>query len=163
MILLNIFDIKETMAHLLIRESFDVFLLEKVSITTFAKMEIQGRRNSEWFEQDETEAVLPDHLYWKEAKPFCYSYIKGKKTPAFFTVSLKLTEKEAQAVLPDSSLFQIMKEKQTDVLLHFRYEKDNLSIVSGTFSQTFMMDKSVEFAWDSEVKTILKKLGVGFE
>ena len=163
MILLNIFDIKETMAHLLIRESFDVFLLEKVSITTFAKMEIQGRRNGEWFERDDTEAEFPDHLYWKEAKPFCYSYITGKKTPAFFTVSLKLTENEAQAVIPDSSLFQMMREQQTDVLLHFRYEKDVLSVVSGTSSQTFTMDKSVEFAWDSEVKSMLKKLGIGFE
>ena len=57
----------------------------------------------------------------------------------------------------------MMREQQTDVLLHFRYEKDVLSVVSGTSSQTFTMDKSVEFAWDSEVKSMLKKLGIGFE
>lgn len=163
MILLNIFDIKETMAQLLLRDSFDSFLLEEVSITTFAKMEIKGRRNREWFEQDEAEKELPDRLYWKEVKPFCYSYIKGKKTPAFFTVSLKLTEKEAAAVCFDASLVRIMKEQQTDVLLHFRYEKEALLVVSGTAAHTFTMDKSVEFAWDSEVKVMLKKLGIGFE
>lgn len=163
MILLNIFDIKEMMAYLLLRDSFDGFLLEEVSITTFAKMEIKGRRNREWFEREETEAELPDHLYWKEAKPFCYSYIKGKKTPAFFTISLKLTGKEAQEVLSDSSLHRMMLEQQTDVMLHFRYEKDTLSVVSGTSAHTFTMDKSVEFAWDSEVRAILKKLKIGFE
>ena len=57
----------------------------------------------------------------------------------------------------------MMREQQTDVLLHFRYEKDVLSVVSGTSSQTFTMDKSVEFAWDSEVKSMLKELGIGFE
>ena len=56
-----------------------------------------------------------------------------------------------------------MKEQQTDVLLHFRYEKDELSVITGTSAYTFTMDRRVEFAWDSAVKDIMKKLGIGYE
>ena len=163
MILLKIFDVKEMMAHLLLRESFDTFLLEEANITKIAKMEIKGRRNREWFDWEEGMPELPGHLYWKEAKPFCYNYIKGKKTPAIFTISLKLTEKEAQVYAIDASLAKAMKEQQTDVLLHFRYEKDELSVITGTSAYTFTMDRRVEFAWDSAVKDIMKKLGIGYE
>lgn len=41
MILLNIFDIKDMMAHLLLAESFDSYLLEEAAVTTFAKMEMK--------------------------------------------------------------------------------------------------------------------------
>ena len=60
MILLKIFDLNEMMAHLLLRESFDTFLLEEANITTFAKMEIKGRRNREWFDWEEG---MPEILY----------------------------------------------------------------------------------------------------
>lgn len=163
MILLNIFDIKDTMAHLLLKESFDAYLLEEACVTTFAKMEMKGRRNQEWYDLEKEESKLPEHLYWREVKPFIYAYIKGKRTPSFFTISLKLTENEVQSVFEGQELYQMMKVQQTDVLLHFRFEKGKLSVITGTSSRMFTMDKSVEFAWDNAVRVFFKKLGVGYE
>ena len=97
MILLNIFDIKDMMAHLLLAESFDSYLLEEAAVTTFAKMEMKGRRNMEWYDLEEQRESLPDHLYWKEAKPVIYAYIKGKRTPHSFhslRASSRLTRKK---------------------------------------------------------------------
>ena len=39
MILLNIFDVKDMMTHLLLAESFDEYFLEEAVVTTFAKMD----------------------------------------------------------------------------------------------------------------------------
>lgn len=163
MILLNIFDIKDTMAHLLLKESFDVCLLEEACVTTFATMEIQGRRNMEWYDLENEESKLLEHLYWREVKPFIYTYIKGKRTPSFFAISLKLTENEVQSVFEEQELYRMMKAQQTDVLLHFRFEKGKLSVITGISSRIFTMDKSIEFAWDNAVREFFKKLGVGYE
>lgn len=163
MILLNIFDVKDTMAHLLLQKSFDGYLLEEACVTTFAKMELKGRRNQEWYEEQQGEEKLPQQIYWGEAKPFLYTYIKGKKTPASFSVSLKLTFREAESISAGQELCQMMRAQQTDVLLHFRFERGKLSVITGTASHDFRMDKSVEFAWDSAVRGIFKGLGVGYE
>lgn len=163
MILLNIFDIKDMMAHLLLAESFDGYLLEEASVTTFAKIEIQGRRNKEWYELERGEKDLPDHLYWKEVKPVIYAYIKGKKTPHSFAISLKLTDEEAARLLGSQSAQQMILAQGMKLLLHFRFEKGKLSVVSGTSYQNFSMDKTGEFAWDSGVKNLLRQLKISYE
>lgn len=43
MLSLKINDIKITMAHLLLRETFDEFLLEESKVVTFAMFEINGK------------------------------------------------------------------------------------------------------------------------
>lgn len=163
MILLNIFDVKDMMAHLLLAESFDHYLLEEAAVTTFAKMEITGRRNKEWYDLEEDLEPLPDHLYWKEVKPVIYAYIKGKKTPHSFSISLKMTDEEADRLLGGGRAGQTILEQGMKFLLHFRFEKERLSIVTGTFYQNFTMDKRGEFAWDSGVKKLLGQLKISYE
>lgn len=163
MILLNIFDVKETMTHLLLRESFDEYLLEEVSVTTVATLKIQGRRNAAWYDEQEEAQTLPDHLYWKEIKGFVFSYIKGKKTPTSFTITLKLTADIFTKIMPQSDLAQLLRKQNTEVLLQFRFEKGKLSVVTGTASSVFTMDKSVSIAWDQVVKDIFKGLHIGYE
>ena len=53
MLSLKINDIKITMAHLLLRETFDEFLLEESKVVTFAMFEINGKRNLNWYDDDE--------------------------------------------------------------------------------------------------------------
>ena len=163
MILLNIFDVKETMSHLLLRESFDEYLLEEVSVTTVAALKIQGRRNAAWYDEKEEAQALPDHLYWKEVKGFIFSYIKGKKTPTSFTVTLKLTAEEMAGIMPQADLAQLLQKQSTQVMLQFRFEKGKLSVVTGTVSSVFTMDKSVSIAWDNVVKDIFKGFHIGYE
>ena len=46
MLSLKINDIKITMAHLLLKETFDEFLLEHSKVVTFAAFEINGKRKT---------------------------------------------------------------------------------------------------------------------
>jgi len=163
MILLKIFDVKDMMAHLLLAQSFDDYLLEEAAVTTFAKMEIMGRRNKEWYDLEENPEILPDHLYWKEVKPVIYAYIKGKKTPYSFSISLKAADEEAYRILGGGRADRMIAWQGMKFLLHFRFEKGTLSIVTGTFFQNFTMDKRGEFAWDSGVKKLLGQLKISYE
>lgn len=163
MIVLKILDIKDMMAHLLLAESFDEYFLEEVSVTTFARLELQGRRNKEWYDMEKGEKSPPKLLYWKEAKPLIYSYIKGKRTPHSFMVSLKAAEEEVSRRLGDALAALFVKEQGMECLLHFRFEKGNLFVVTGTSFQNFTMDKRGEAAWDNSVKGLLQQMKISFE
>ncbi len=160
MILIKIFDIKETMAWLLIKDGFDRLLLEEAHVMTFAKLSMGGRRNLEWYDGEERERYpdMPEHIYWKEAKPTLFSYIKGKKTPSQFQISLRLTREEAVRRLGER-----MAGQDVDFLLHFRFENGNLSAVTGCSYRVFTMDKQAEFAWDGVAQDMLRELQIGFE
>lgn len=161
MILLKIFDIKDTMAHLLLKESFDGCFLEEAQVTTVAKMNLSGRRNPRWYDEDAKQ--YPDLLYWREARPFVFDYIKGKKTPSFFVISLKIPYEEAVKLIDDKTLLQEVQTQQTELLLHFRFEKDNLSVVTGTSQKEFTMDKRAEIAWDMAVPALFKRMHITYE
>ena len=68
MLSLKINDIKITMAHLLLRETFDEFLLEESKVVTFAMFEINGKRNLNWYDDDEKE----NHFYTGERQGIFY-------------------------------------------------------------------------------------------
>ena len=163
MIVLKIFDVKDMMSHLLIEESFDGYFLEEVSVTTYANLELQGKRNKAWYDMEKGEKSLPDLLYWKEAKPLIYSYIKGKRTPHSFMISLKLAEEEIIRLLGNQLFALFVEEQGMECLLHFRFEKGNLFVVTGTSYRNFTMDKRGEFAWDNGVKELLRQMKISFE
>lgn len=162
MILLKIFDVKDLMAALLLSECFDHYILEEVAVTTFAKMKIDGRRNKEWYDTME-EADLTEQLYWKEVKPIVFSYIKGKKTPHSFSISLKLPETLARKLIGEPLSAQMIDASGLKLLLHIRFEKGILSVITGTSYESFVMDKRADFAWDSGVKILLRQLKISFE
>lgn len=160
MILLQIFDIKDTMTWLLMKDGFDRLLLEEAQVTTFARLTFEGRRNMAWYDREEREggSGLPEYIYWKEAKPLLFSYIKGKKTPSYFQISLRLPREEAVRRMGEQAAMQ-----DVDFLMHFRFEQGKLSLVTGCSYHTFTMDKQAEFAWDAEVQRMLRELHIGFE
>lgn len=162
MILLKIFDVKDLMAALLLSEYFDSYILEEASVTTFAKMEISGRRNKEWYDSEE-EAVLTEQLSWKEVRPVIFSYIKGKKTPHSFSISLKLPEPLARNVLGEALAAQMMDAAGLKLLIRFRFEKGGLSVITGTSYESFVMDKRADFAWDNGIKMLLRQMKISFE
>ena len=163
MIVLKIFDVKDIMAHLLLEESFDGYFLEEVSVTTYAKLKLQGKRNKAWYDMEKGEKSPPELLYWKEAKPLIYSYIKGKKTPHSFLISLKLAEEEISRLLGNQLFAFFVEEQGMECLLHFRFEKGNLFVVTGTSYRNFTMDKRGELAWDNGVKGLLQQMKIPFE
>ena len=158
MILLKIFDIKSTMADLLLKEEFDQFYLEEAKVVTFAKLELSGIRNMNFYDSAEKETGLSERICWKEAKPVIYSYIKGKKTPSSFRITLRAPESIAAGILEKGG-----RQGMAEYLLHFRFESEELSVVTGCSYHAFTMEKAEEFAWDQAVKEYFKRRKISFE
>lgn len=162
MILLEISDIKNAMAHLLARNSFDSFYMERAEIMTFAAMSLSGRRNIVWYDSDETDDGNPlsDWVRWEEIKPVVFSYIKGNRTPSSMKISLKADADMSEKILTESGGYRKYQEQQPGLLLHFRYEQDRLHVVTGISYPQFTMDKQMEFTWDEAVCQYFKQLGI---
>lgn len=97
MLSLKINDIKITMAHLLLRETFDEFLLEESKVVTFAMFEINGKRNLNWYDDDRKRKSIVRTFNTGERQGIFYLIIiKGKKTPEYMKFSLKASHKAAE-------------------------------------------------------------------
>ncbi len=164
MISLKISDIKSAMAHLLVRDSFDSFYLDDAEITTFVNLSLRGRRNMAWYDSDEQDMIgsLSELVRWLEMKPIIFSYIKGDKTPTIMKITLKADSQWAWRWLKAGGVAGQYLEMKPELLLHFRYEQNQLYVVTGISYLQFTMDKQIEFAWDEVVRQYFKQLGIAF-
>lgn len=148
--LIKINDIKLTMSMLLLKDTFDGFFLEEAEALTYAKLVLNGRRNKNWNESEED--CSTELIRWSEARHIFFEYIKGKKTPDVFKVSLKADEETTKIFLKDSGFYERYLEEKPELHLQLRYEKGELCVVTGIYSSSFTLDKAVENAWDKAVE-----------
>lgn len=162
MILLEISDIKLAMAHLLIRDSFDLFYLDSAELTTFATMSLRGRRNFAWYDSDERREnhSLSEWVRWSEVKTTVFSYIKGTKTPDAMKIILKADAGWARSELAKQGLEAQYQRQHPELIINFRYEKETLSVVTGISYTEFTMDKQIEYAWDDIISHYFSLLGI---
>ena len=152
MIALNVQDVKDFMARLLISEEFDSFWLCEASITTFSTFQIDGTLRPEFFDTEEAEA----HCLWQEVKPYCFSIIKGKKTPLSFKIVFQLSRQASeQLLLKNASSWSI--NDIYGLYLNLQYDGTSLICTTGTSMKLFSMDKSLDLIWDEAVITFFKK------
>ena len=68
--------------------------MAEASITTFNTFSIDGMLNKDFFDTD-TQDILTQkgqvYSLWKDLKPFCFSVIRGKRTPLHFKIIFQLT------------------------------------------------------------------------
>ncbi len=161
------FQITETrnfMARLLGTDCFDGFLLESASIASSVTYAIDGRCNRDFYTKEEWSDPLArpfDFVPWQELRPLIFSMIKGKRPPVSFQFVLHLMPRYLPGILrqADASL----SEKQVRALvLTIRYENGAASLVTGTSFTTFVMDKSLDCAWDKAMRRFLQKKGIAF-
>ncbi len=170
--LIKVTDIRITMSMLLLKDAFDAFLLEEAEVLTYAKLLINGRRNKNWYagetlsdmqDKDITDSITgnyTDLIRWKEAKNVFFGYIKGKKTPDLFKVSLKADSTMAEILLKDGGFYGKYLQEKPELHLQLRYENNGLCIVTGIYNSNFSMDKSVGNAWDEAVVNWLHQNGI---
>lgn len=157
--LIKINDIKLTMSLLLLKDTFDGFFLEEAEVLTYAKLVLNGRRNKNWHDEDgeNTSDVCTELVRWKEVKHIFFEYIKGKKVPDIFKVSLKADSKIAEMLLKDSGFYKKYTDEKPELHLQLRYEKGELCAITGIYCKNFTLDKTVENAWDNAVVNWLIK------
>ena len=87
MLALKITDQKDFTNKLFLGDTFDLFWLNQAEITTSNLFTIDGRLQTEFFDNDQQEFLSSSHRtysLWKEVKPICYSIIRGKRAPLSF-------------------------------------------------------------------------------
>ena len=95
-------------------------------------------------------------------REFCFSLIKGKKTPLGFHFVFSLAPKNITRLIEQKELTLNPSDVQ-GLYLNLRYDGIHLSCVTGTSFKSFTMDKTLEHEWDEMVKRFFLKKEIDFE
>ena len=159
MIAFSLTSIKGFMSQLLLSETFDSFSFIEAEIVTFNTFHIDGLIQKDFFD---TGADLPEYSPWKNVREYCFSIIKGRRTPLSFRFVFSLSRKSIEQLVLRSSP-AVRPEDVQGLYLNIHYDGRQLSCVTGTSFQTFTMDKSLEHAWDEMVEKFFLRKGIDAE
>lgn len=132
------------MSSLLKRDLFDHLEVREVTLHTFYKLHIDGKRNMDFYLEDEIEG-LSEYISWSEMKDYVFELIKGKKSPTYLKVVLSTTQHQTQDISLDASTF----------FLNIVYKDEAIQCTTGTAYTTFTLDKTPEKAWDDQMTQFL--------
>jgi hypothetical protein len=152
-------DTKTCMSELLLKETFDSFLLIEGTITTYNQFHIDGYLQKDFFSEDN----LPTEQYssWKQLREFCLSIIKGARTPLDFKFILSLP-KETVMELYHNASFTFPSDAIQGLYLNFSYNGEYLQCITGVSFHTFILDKSLEQLWDKYTLQLFEQWGISF-
>lgn len=163
MIALKLNSTKNFMTHLLLSDTFDNFLFIEGEVVTFNTFTIDGYVQKAFYAQEETqEEPIPEYSSWKSIREFCFSIIKGKRTPLSFKFIFSLSPENIARLIEQRGL-ELPPSDVQGLYLNIRFENGGLTCVTGTSLKVFSMDKSLEQAWDAMVQKFFDKKGIEFE
>ena len=164
MIALSIIDVKDFMNQLLIGEVFDRSFLVEASVTTFNTFTIDGRLQQDFFDTDTVamhKSNSIEYSLWRDVKPYCFSVIRGRRTPLNFRIVLQLSHKQTQQILnpsfPDGSV------PDCRFCLNLQYRNDSLLCTTGVSYTSFCLDKRPEHLWDEIIRKFLSGQHIAFQ
>lgn len=164
MLSFKIKNVKQFMGSFLASETFDSFLVEEASISTYNTFQIDGRQNRDFYTREEWEdkEIRPyDFTEWKKLRPICYSLIRGHRTPSAFKFVLHLMPDHVASILQKGDT-DITPQQIKAFVLTVRYDETGLTLVTGTSFHTFIPDKSADELWDKAMARFLDKKGVEY-
>lgn len=159
MIAMQIQDIKDFMSKLLLGDAFNSFWLSEVSVTTSVSFTIDGLLHPDFFDTQEGEQLSQEertYALWGDIKPFCFSIMKGKKTPLHFKIVFLLSRKNTKKLLSGSSL-PFSLEDVYGLFVNFQYDGSRLVCTTGSSLKTFSLDKSLDRVWDEMIQKFFKQ------
>lgn len=165
MIALQMLDIKDFMSKLLIGNAFDPFWLSEASITTSVTYTLDGALHPDFFDTEEKEALDAEgrtYALWRDLKPFCFSIMKGKKTPLHFKIVFLLSQKNVEKLLRDHPT-GLTKEEIFGLFVNFQYDGTYLTCTTGTSIKTFTLDKTLEHVWDELIQKFFRQQKIPYE
>ena len=80
--------IKDFTSHLFLKDTFDSFCFIEGEIITFNTFRIDGYIQKDFFD---TDAQLPEYSFWKNLREYCFTLIRGKRTPLGFRFVFSLS------------------------------------------------------------------------
>ena len=160
-------DTKKCMSELLLRETFDTFLFIEGEITTFNTFSIDGYIHPEFYgsEAQESQAepvTASGYSTWDQVREFCFSIIRGKRTPLDFKLIFSLPEQRIRGLIDEKKL-DFQPESVQGLYLNFRYDGTKLTCTTGTSLHIFTLDKSLEHGFDQWVREFFTGKGIEWE
>lgn len=156
MLALKITDVKYFMNKLLIGEVFDRFSLVEASVTTFNTFTINGKLHYDFFDTD-TKAAFEEnsteYSLWHDVKPYCFSIIRGRRTPLNFRIVFELSHDQTQSLLKNEQ--HIADIPVQSFYLNIRYKNQSLLCTTGVSYTSFSPDKRLEHLWDDSMTVFL--------
>ncbi len=160
MIALRLISVKDFMSHLLLAETFDNFHFIEGEIVTFNTFSIDGYIQKSFFQEEKED--IPAYSTWKQIREYCYSLIKGKKTPLSFKFIFSLSPDAISRFIVQNNLDYQAAEIQ-GMYLNIRYDGNILQCITGISLKTFTMDKSLEQCWDKMVQKFLSQKQIAYD
>lgn len=155
----------DSCGELFIGEVFDKFCLTEASITTFNTFSIDGRLLKDFFDTDSLNKITEHgrtHSLWKDIRPFCWSVIRGKRTPLSFKIVLHLSRSGVEAAVRNTDM-GISSEQIDGLFLNLQFKNNSLLCTTGLSLRTFSMDKRPEQLWDDMILHFLDQNQILFE
>ena len=165
MIALQVQDIKNFMSKLLIGTDFDAFWLSEATVTTSITYTLDGLLHPDFFDTQEAELLQAEgreYTLWKDIKPFCFSIMKGKKTPLHFKIVFLLSRKNVEKLLQDHPL-GLTTEDIFGLFVNFQYDGTHLTCTTGTSLKTFTLDKTLDHVWDDLIQKFFKQQKIPYQ
>lgn len=116
------------MAQLLLSETFDHFSFIEGEIVTFNTFKIDGFIQKDFFD---TEEEPPQYSYWENLREYCFSIIRGKRTPLSFHLVFSLSPSNTERLIARNAPSLQAKDVQ-GLYLNIRYDGKYLSCITGT-------------------------------
>ena len=160
MVAFKIIGIKDFMYKLLMEEVFDSFLLVSFEIVNYAKFTIDGVRNKEWYDEMEDEDFK--YVSWKEVRNAAASLIKGKKIPIGIKAVFRLSKLNTAKIAGELGV-EDATEKDYGMYFNLKFEKGELSIITGVSVVDFLRAKEIGNLWDEYLLKFLKNHQIAVE
>ena len=161
----KILEVKDFMSKLLLKHTFDRFQLFELSLTTNITYTMDGSLHPDFYDTGEAELIKAreqTHITWGEVRPFCFSLIKGKRTPLHFKIVFQLEKAEVQKFL-NASRLPLHEDDIFGLYLNCQFDGASLLCTTGTSLRFFTMDKAADHAWDDKVTEFFKDQQISFE
>ena len=100
-------------------------------------------------------------MAYENLRSHIYDVIKGKKTPVGFQIILSLPKRIIRQIIESEELN--FYADSVSLVIIFRYVSSELTITTGISFREFIMDKSLESAFDKWVYTFLNATGINVE
>lgn len=140
---------KEFMIKLLKSDLFESFEVREVTIHVSFKMILDGKRNTDYFEDihEPSEKVYAHYLTWGEIRKHVYELMQGTKLPTYFKIILSTSPEKTEQISSDVSTFY----------LNITFKNNQITCTTGTAYSSFTLDQSADRLWDERIKNFLFK------
>lgn len=150
-------DTKAFMNCLLRSEAFDQFLLYEMSLDVLHHFQFDGEINKDYLSSDEQE-IYENQTYitWVSLKPQITSILKQSHTPTNIKITMSLnhaaTADIQQRLIGEQATYPVQ-----GFLINIAFDGIKARVTTGVNYSQFILDKSIEKAFDSMIEKFFKK------